>query len=134
MNSIHPSDIDLLAVAFPKRGRKVDESVVMHVLCCPHCMENVMNMREMDAIMSESNSADSEFVHEEINKTTPYHPVYNNDVVASHMPVAAAAESSEQSSFIQTYLDSDENGASYSESEEDDADFLPDLDDSFISD
>ncbi len=52
MKSEHADEITLLRLAFPKEGVAVSEYWAQHVLHCPQCSEDILNMREMSAIFN----------------------------------------------------------------------------------
>ena len=50
MNSEHPDEITLLRLAFPRDGMEVSAHWAHHVLHCPQCASDILNMREMATI------------------------------------------------------------------------------------
>ena len=131
MVMIHPDKITLLHLAFPKPGRPVDERWCLHVLSCPKCMDDIVNMREMAQLMEEIRSEESTSDTENAGKGAPLYGEYGATAGASYGPAAAAATGTggdSMMSLVEEYLDSDELGdVHFLDDEEEEHDVEPDV-------
>ena len=89
MNAEHPDEITLLRLAFPRDGVNVSAYWAHHVLHCPQCSADILNMREMAAIFEDLKEESQETpVNHRINiPLTPY--VSSESGSLSDMPAAA---------------------------------------------
>lgn len=89
MNAEHPDEITLLRLAFPRDGANVSAYWAHHVLHCPQCSADILNMREMAAIFEDLKEESQETpVKHRINiPLTPY--VSSETGALSDMPAAA---------------------------------------------
>lgn len=98
----HPDARVLLHVAFPERYTTVEEHWVMHVLSCPHCMEDILNMREMAHITSALHQENAD------EESSPYTRLAYEGGGAAAAPVASAACNGERDEAT-SYLDAEDD-------------------------
>lgn len=139
MNDNHPDDRVLLYLAFPKPDRKVDEVWAKHVLSCPQCMNDILNMRALAEIISSFDDEDdvSSETFPILKVQEPAYPRPGRDrghvAYASASPfsadsaplvVAAAAKGAQPQIKVDyhSYLDSDEEDSLFVQNDSDEKD------------